>query len=559
PISLWEVVVPHLFGDYYHAFLGDLPWMGALNFGRDPFFYSLYLGPIALLLAAAAIAGRPRRALAWYVLASVFLFAAFGGYTPVYPVARRLVPALLYFRFPVKYFVVAAFAAAVLAAEGFDAVLARNNSDALRSVAICGAIVAIVGLAAAYVFVLSPAAMTHVASRLALDTHVQNPSVAGVFLARLAPVLTARAAGLLLGAALLLLLAIHDARRAPLALTLVFAAACVDLAIANGAVNPTADASLFAPPAWYTALAGPARVHIGGRVRGFMNTGDRDASDVWRIPPAASAVLGRMELNAELPMAPSGWTVREALSYDLPVLWSAAYDRTVQRFERANDAERDAFFRRTAVRWCVLPEARPRPWREIATVPDWSMRVYECNPAAARAFVASDVQSAPDPSNEDWQRDALFDPRLPDTIARVARMPSPSGAAGAPAPAAASIVRDAPGEVVVEAATPRDAVLVLRDTYDPSWRAEVDGVPAEIVPADLLYRAVALPPGRHTVRFVYRPRALIDGLMIAGLMALLLMGLEIGGRRLKVGNTRPQPPSSNLEPPTSNLGFTLVE
>ena len=52
PFALWETVAPHLFGNYYDAFLADLPWMGALNFGRDPFFYSLYVGPLVLLLAA---------------------------------------------------------------------------------------------------------------------------------------------------------------------------------------------------------------------------------------------------------------------------------------------------------------------------------------------------------------------------------------------------------------------------------------------------------------------------------------------------------------------------
>src|SRR6476620_2137085 len=40
PLSLWEALAPDLFGNYYDAFLTQLPWMGALNFGRDPFFYS---------------------------------------------------------------------------------------------------------------------------------------------------------------------------------------------------------------------------------------------------------------------------------------------------------------------------------------------------------------------------------------------------------------------------------------------------------------------------------------------------------------------------------------
>ena len=65
-----------------------------------------------------------------------------------------------------------------------------------------------------------------------------------------------------------------------------------------------------------------------------------------------------MELNAELPMDPSGWGIREALSYDLPHLWPAGYEAIVERFEKAGRDERDAFLRRSGVRWCVLPDDR---------------------------------------------------------------------------------------------------------------------------------------------------------------------------------------------------------
>ena len=83
---------------------------------------------LALRGAAGAAAGgrRGRRAASagtpsgWRSLL-VFLAAALGGYTPLYPLARRLVPPLMYFRFPVKYIVVSLFACAVLAADGFSA------------------------------------------------------------------------------------------------------------------------------------------------------------------------------------------------------------------------------------------------------------------------------------------------------------------------------------------------------------------------------------------------------------------------------------------------------
>jgi hypothetical protein len=110
PLALWEALAPHLFGNYYDAFLADLPWMAALNFGREPFFHLVYVGPLVLLLAAIGGMTRLPRHAFWIAVFVVFTIAALGGYTPVYPWLRRLVPPLMYFRFPVKYLVFGVFA-----------------------------------------------------------------------------------------------------------------------------------------------------------------------------------------------------------------------------------------------------------------------------------------------------------------------------------------------------------------------------------------------------------------------------------------------------------------
>lgn len=62
-------------------------------------------------------------------------------------------------------------------------------------------------------------------------------------------------------------------------------------------------------------------------------------------------------------------------------------------------------------------------------------------------------------------------------------------------------------EVVVEADSPGGGWVVLNDVWHPWWFASVDGKPAEMLKANVLFRAVAVPPGRHTVRFVFRPIA----------------------------------------------------
>jgi hypothetical protein len=62
-------------------------------------------------------------------------------------------------------------------------------------------------------------------------------------------------------------------------------------------------------------------------------------------------------------------------------------------------------------------------------------------------------------------------------------------------------------EVKLEADSPDGGWLVLNDLWHPWWFAEVDGRPAQLLRANVLFRAVAVPPGRHQVRFAFRPIA----------------------------------------------------
>ncbi len=60
-------------------------------------------------------------------------------------------------------------------------------------------------------------------------------------------------------------------------------------------------------------------------------------------------------------------------------------------------------------------------------------------------------------------------------------------------------------EIVVEAQSATGGFVVLNDSWDDWWRVEVDGAPARLERANVAFRAVEVPPGRHTVRFVFRP------------------------------------------------------
>jgi hypothetical protein len=85
----------------------------------------------------------------------------------------------------------------------------------------------------------------------------------------------------------------------------------------------------------------------------------------------------------------------------------------------------------------------------------------------------------------------------------------------------ATLVADRPEDVRIDVTTSCPAHLVLADSWFPGWTATIDGIPTTILRADYAFRAVAVPAGRHEVRFVYAPRSVAIGL------ALSLVGLVV--------------------------------
>ena len=76
---------------------------------------------------------------------------------------------------------------------------------------------------------------------------------------------------------------------------------------------------------------------------------------------------------------------------------------------------------------------------------------------------------------------------------------------GAVGPATVAIRDYGTTTVTLAVDAPRGGYLVLNDVWHHWWQVEVDGRPAELLRANVLFRAVPVPPGRSTVRFVFRP------------------------------------------------------
>jgi hypothetical protein len=84
------------------------------------------------------------------------------------------------------------------------------------------------------------------------------------------------------------------------------------------------------------------------------------------------------------------------------------------------------------------------------------------------------------------------------------RIPPSASETGA---GSARIVRYGNAEILLDVEAPVGGFLLLADVWHPWWRAQVDGIDAPILKADVLFRAVELTPGRHQVRFTFHPLA----------------------------------------------------
>jgi hypothetical protein len=472
-----------------------------------PLLWSTYLGLPVLGLGCLAFLDRRRRARA-VLLACVLLGAvalAMGPHGALYRPLSELVPGLRTLRYPSKALIIASLASSLLAGLGVRALAGAGRGRAV---------------VAALVLLGSAAGVQ--AARQFQATVGWTPFLAVAF----ALVLS------LLGRRL----------RAGLAAFVLVSLAVVDLLAAHLALNATAPVGLLLEPPAVVALV---RRDDGQRIHVW---------DYHTQPGVSQQLLGRRDpyrLGVQAPAAldPRVWEVAAQRQVLVPPTATFFGLETSYDFDNRGLYPRDLndlsfFLRRVegvplvqtrllqlgAVSRVIALHTRGlealRLEHELPNLVGDPLRVFAVPDPLPRAHLVARTRVADKGDAIGVLLDPGFDPRIEAIVAWGVALTSDAPFAGS-----VSWLERRPDRQRLETQAPRPALLVLADAYDPGWRVSVDGAAAELVRANLAFRAVTVPAGRHVVELLYRPRAVVASLGVALVAGLVTVALLFVSRR----------------------------
>jgi hypothetical protein len=311
-------------------------------------------------------------------------------------------------------------------------------------------------------------------------------------------------------------------------------ACCVDLVVAHRPLNPTVPHELlaFRPPVVQDmAVSDRSRTYVYdySMVQGWSRKLlGRDEPYPLRRDPGVPLRLQQVLSQRLYPFPPSAarWGVEGSYERDVRGLYPSSLNRLSRLLVSVDGTPAQLrLLRLGAVSRVVSLHTRGlEDLIPLATRPSLfpePVRVYSVPEPLPRAYAVGAALAAGDEEALALLQDPSFDPRQEILVPGVTTRQAP-GFYGR-----CRIVELAPDRVALESDFGTPGFVVLVDSFDPGWRASVDGRPVPMLRANLAFRAVLAPAGRHAIEMVYRPRSVIAGLTISGCAVGLAAALAL--------------------------------
>ena len=491
PAHALTLFAPDIFGssgkqaDYWGP--PSFAWPGtdlflAQNMGQ------LYLGalPALLILIAAGSGGLWRLEIRFFTVALVVMtIYALGWYTPLFGLAHRFMPGVDLYRRPADAVFVMGFLGAILAGYGAHVLLHEDHGGITHREARRGAMVAAAVTLAALLTGLV----------LAFRTDHIGMATKPLFAAA---ALFALSAAIIMDALWLLPI------RPIIACALMIGVTVADLAYSNGPGSATA-----LPPSDYAMLE-PGSKNETLEILKRKTAEGRSATRRDRVEIAG---LGFAWPNASMTHRLENTLGYNPLRLGLYSQATGAEDTVGLPEQRVFSPLFPSYKSKLAdllgLRYIVSrdpigkldPSIRPGDLIALAQTADGY--IYENPRALPRVMFAASAA----PADQDL---ILNTGTWPDEDLQSVVLLSPEDEKGSSLVATrgkgeAHLVNYGNTEVVTEVNSTRGGFVVLNDLWHPWWVATLDDKPEPILRANVLFRAVRVPPGRHTVIFTFAP------------------------------------------------------
>lgn len=492
PANLMSLLTPNVFG----AYTGDAGYWGpgsaiiAEVAATDESFNSIFVGLVAmtLVLWLGLAGGRLRRpgARTWAgILAAACIFCL-GRYTPVFGLVFQYVPGFAFFRRPVDASFVMGLAIAMLSGE-LLAGYVRDGCPPVRRWA--GAVVGL-GLAGLAGSALVVAGLSQHAWQTGLAIACTVPAAAGLV------VLMARA----------------NPGQRPTVAMLVALLAAGELVYWNAASPLNAEAASY-----YRVLETAdgedrhALAIVEAALAADHKAGERPRVEIIGLagPWQNLAVTRRIEATNGYNPLRIGLYDRLVAPGEVPA-WA-----TERSFPATFEGYDCALAKALGLGYLVMDRpleklARPRRARHVETLlAGPRIWIYRIGGAMPRVRFQAHVEVAD--ADAVAVTGELAHPPVAERVTIDDETPPVNRRRTSPGrlPGGEAKLRSwAPDKVEVDVDAALPGVLVLHDSYYPGWIAEVDGAVVKVLRADVLFRGVEVPEGRHRVTFRFRPLGL---------------------------------------------------
>ncbi len=95
--------------------------------------------------------------------------------------------------------------------------------------------------------------------------------------------------------------------------------------------------------------------------------------------------------------------------------------------------------------------------------------------------------------------------------------------------AVGSTVLEKPERLEYKVDLSRDLWMYRAQSWDPWWRATVDGKPTPIIRANGVFSAIVVPKGEHRIVWEYRPWPFYMGAVVSAIALATLLFLSMAG------------------------------